>query len=83
MAYKLALPEGSSVYPVFHVSLLRQALPDKIDALVVPFKILAQRWRKIAKKKFVEQVLTHWSTGTDASVIWENCQELYSHFPSA
>lgn len=31
MAYKLKLPEGARLYPVFHASLLRRKLGDKAN----------------------------------------------------
>lgn len=56
VAYQLKLLEGSSVHPVFHVSMLRPmlsdgttvstSLPDDFDALAFPLKVLSQRWRK-------------------------------------
>lgn len=91
-SYKLALPEGSTVHPIFHVSLLRQALADGMtathtlpvdsDNLAIPYKILAKRWRKKANRT-VEQVQVQWSTGNAASATWEDREELQSRFPKA
>lgn len=55
VSYKLQLPEGSSIYPVFHVSLLRKVLVlgtnifgsftcNRKKNLQVPEKILEKRW---------------------------------------
>jgi ribosomal protein L21E len=92
VAYKLDLPEGSTVHPVFHVSLLRQALssgtqvsstlPHLADVLSIPIKILSRRWRKKANT-IVEQVLIQWSTGDAASATWEDREELQGRFPAA
>ena len=92
VAYKLALPQGSTVHPVFHVSLLRQALspgmsatselPVDSDALEIPSKILDKRWRKKSNKT-VEQVLVEWQPGTAASATWEDRQHLQDWFPTA
>lgn len=92
VAYKLDLPEGSTVHPVFHVSLLRQALsagtqvsstlPHQDDVLSIPIKILSKRWRKKANTT-VEQVLIQWSTGDAGSATWEDREELQGRFPAA
>lgn len=92
VAYKLDLPDGSTVHPVFHVSLLRQALsegmevssalPHATDALAFPVKVLSTRWRKKANTT-VEQALVQWSTGDAASATWEDREELQGRFPVA
>lgn len=91
-SYKLLLPEGSTIHPIFHVSLLRQALADGMttsktlpldtDRIAVPCKILAKRWRKKANRT-VEQVQVQWSTGDAVSATWEDREELRSRFPLA
>jgi hypothetical protein len=91
-AYKLELPGGSTIHPVFHVSLLRQCLADGMSAsallpsvtndLAVPSKVLAKRWRKRANG-IVEQVLVQWTSGDAAAATWEDKLELKSHFPYA
>lgn len=92
IAYKLALPEGSTIHPVFHVSLLRKCLadgmttsspfPSDTNQLAVPCKVLAQRWRKKANG-VVEQVLVQWSPGDAAAATWEDRLELKTRFPLA
>ena len=92
MAYRLELPKGSTVHPVFHVSLLRQAispgtpvtqtLPSFTDAIAIPAKVLSQRWRKQANKT-VEQVLIQWLPGSRLNATWEDKEELQARFPSA
>lgn len=91
-SYKIKLPEGSTVHPVFHVSLLRQALkdgtlvstslPDVTDAFAVPQKVLATRLRKKANQ-VVTQNLIQWSNGDEAAATWEDREELQGRFPEA
>jgi hypothetical protein len=91
-AYRLQLPEGSTVHPVFHVSLLKQflqtgtpimtALPHDTNMVAVPVKILDRRWRKKANRT-VEQVLVQWSSGDAGSATWEDKEELQGRFPAA
>lgn len=91
-AYRLALPEGSTIHPVFHMSLLRQALaegmssspvlPHDTDSLAIPVKVLAKMWRKKANG-VVEQALIQWSPGDAASATWEDREHIQGCFPLA
>ena len=91
-SYKIKLPEGSSVHPIFHVSLLRKelkegtptslSLPDDSDALAFPQKVLSTRLRKKANQ-VVTQNLIQWSNGDAASATWEDREELQGRFPEA
>lgn len=91
VSYKLQLPEGSSIYPVFHVSLLRKVLAPGTSASVqlpaadgylqVPESIREKRWLPGARKTR-EQGLVHWSN-TDASQdTWEDLEDLRRRFPT-
>jgi hypothetical protein len=93
VAYKLQLPAGSVVHPVFHVSLLRkkvgevaivsQALPI-VDAegrvKVYPVTILE---RKLMKKGNAAVVagLIQWSNSFPEDATWEELTELQLQFP--
>lgn len=72
MAYKLKLPEGSQIHPVFHVSLLKRKLGDSNstavelppmandgEILLQPKAILDTRWIKKGSK-FTEESLVKW-----------------------
>jgi hypothetical protein len=65
VAYKLKLPEGFTVHPVFHVSQLKTAiptthmvaeLPHTLEGLQIPMKIL-QRQVHTTERDVVPQVL--------------------------
>ncbi|KAI5334926.1 hypothetical protein L3X38_025059 [Prunus dulcis] len=90
VAYKLKLPEGSRIHPIFHVSLLKKkvgtnvAVQDSLPALSygedtlfpMPQAILGQR-----KRKNQEEVLVHWKGLSPADATWENLKELQLRFP--
>jgi hypothetical protein len=93
VAYKLQLPPGSAVHPVFHVSLLRkkvgevaivsQALSvvdDEGRVKVYPVTILE---RKLMKKGNVAVVagLIQWSNSFPEDATWEELTELQLQFP--
>lgn len=91
-SYKLELPSGSTIHPIFHVSLLRKALSDGMvvtpelprdtDIIGVPCKVMSRRWHKKANG-VVEQVLIQWAPGDAASATWEDREDLRSRFPVA
>jgi hypothetical protein len=70
VAYKLLLPESSSIHPVFHVSQLKQAvakdtevistIPSDVDLPHVPEKILQRRLVTQGLHQ-VQQILVKWS----------------------
>lgn len=91
VAYKVALPESSSIHPVFHVSMLRQALkptdqvlpvlPTDANLFVIHVQVLDRR-QKVKANRCVEQVLVRWSGGT-LPESWEDLDDLHSRFPFA
>jgi hypothetical protein len=95
VAYRLALPEGSAVHPVFHVSQLKAHVPDHtpvstslptsvvLDAADVwPELILDRRLVKKGNTAHV-QVLIKWSSLSADDATWEDYDVLKTRFPSA
>jgi hypothetical protein len=91
-AYKLQLPHGTSIHPVFHVSLLKPAssqvtqvspsLPDVTDALQVPEQFLQRRLHPRGAGS-VAQVLVKWSGLSAELATWEDADHLKQLFPFA
>ena len=92
VAYRLQLPEGARVHPVFHISQLKQhvgqaevqtALPVlDADGLIShePVQILE---RRISKKgnRAATQVLVKWSDSYPEDATWEYLSDLQAKFP--
>lgn len=97
VAYKLHLPEGSRVHPVFHVSLLKryntneenminhsEELPPFTDEGIVMLKpraILDHRWIKQGAQ-IIEESLVHWETLPVEEATWEPTKQLLERFLS-
>ena len=93
VAYKLKLPEGSKVHPVFHVSLLKKAvgqyfeeedLPDHMEGDLTdtaePEAVLASR--KVQQQgEVVQQLLVHWKGKAVEEATWEDLLMFKSQFP--
>lgn len=91
VAYKLQLPESTSVHPVFHVSQLKtavpashkvSALPQALDGLQIPLKIL-QRRVSSSDHAIVPQALVQWSNLPRLLAMWEDLEALKQRFPRA
>lgn len=92
VAYRLKLPEGTKVHPVFHVSLLKPAvgqveasksLSDGILATDPPFlpdAILQRRWIR-RNGADVEQVLVRWKGLELEESSWEDVVVMMGRFP--
>jgi hypothetical protein len=92
VAYRLDLPTGSQIHPVFHVSQLKQALiadtkvmsslSVDLSTLQVPEKIL--QCRVVTRGLHsVPQVLIQWSSSTDDMTTWEDFEAFRQRFPDA
>ena len=90
MAYKLELPPGAVVHPVFHVSQLKLSpgsqqvapvLPSDFAPLQVPVRVLQRRWS--AGDRSVEQGLIQWSHAPLELATWEPLDALRQQFPRA
>ncbi|XP_071923247.1 uncharacterized protein [Coffea arabica] len=93
VAYKLELPEGSTIHPVFHVSLLKpstkgvsptQDLPlttEDGQVKIAQESILATR-EVVRKRQMVLQVLVKWLNLTPDDSTWKDASVLRSQFPN-
>lgn len=92
VAYKLELPQSSSIHPVVHVSQLKRALgppssvtplpSDQALQLSIPEKIIQQRTVLRGTSSFV-QGLVKWSLLPAALATWEDLEALRQQFPRA
>jgi len=92
VAYKLQLPEGCLIYPVFHVSQLKpavaphvvvsQELPDPSLHFQVPQTILDRRLH-VQNDSPIPQVLVKWSHLPAELSTWEDEEALKQEFPRA
>lgn len=92
VAYQLALPEGSVVHHVFHVSQLKSAqgfkgvyspmIPAQMETKKVPVAVLDTRVRKSGTSA-IPQVLIQWSDSAVEEATWEDLEDLRTRFPRA
>lgn len=93
MAYKLKLPEGTKIHPVFHVNCLKKhlgsliqsaaVLPEMIDdglANVNHLAVLSRRLYKNGQSAGV-QLLVQWVDQDANDATWEDYDEFKSRFP--
>jgi hypothetical protein len=92
VAYELALPSGSAIHPVFHVSQLKpvvgirvpvcSVLPDFDTGLQIPEQVMDSRLFQKGGK-VISQVLVRWSGWPEVLTTWEDEQALRQQFPGA
>jgi hypothetical protein len=91
VAYKLGLPQSSTIHPIFHVSQLKPAvgasvaevsssLPSNAEDLHMPKRILQKRVINL-RLRSVPQVLVKWSTLPDSLATWEDMKDVKQRFP--
>lgn len=93
VAYKLALPEGSHIHPVFHISLLKKKVGNKYTVttelprlgnegqfVVHPVKILQRRTVK-RNNAAVVQWLVQWSHTIPEDASWEDASQIMQQYP--
>jgi hypothetical protein len=92
VAYRLQLPQHSSIHTVFHISQLKRAvgakvlvsntLPSNIDSFQVSEKILQKRLVAHGLH-IVMQVLVKWSLWHESLATWEDFEAPKQRFPHA
>lgn len=93
MAYKLRLPMGVKIHPVFHVSVLKPCHGDP-DTAALPLPQLTADYRPLIQPTYIlqarsviqqgqphVQVLIHWDGLSSADNSWENFSHLQHQFP--
>jgi len=92
VAYRLQLPKGTHIHPVFHVSLLKKTagseqvnlaiptIPKEASRMEEPKAILD---RRVVYNQGIPliQVLVKWQGGTTGSNTWECLPNLLKQFP--
>lgn len=95
VAYRLALPTGSKIHNVFHVSLLRKHLgpltqattqlpPVSNDSIVLPQPEAVLDRRVVQKGKYrpKEEVLIKWQGAPLEDATWENSWRMTRTYPN-
>jgi hypothetical protein len=94
VAYKLQLPETTTIHPVFHISQLKKHLGKNVVPLphvplvtadgkikTAPFATLDER--TIHRQQTpVRQLLIHWESLGPEDTTWEDLSFIIRHFPS-
>lgn len=94
VVYKLKLPVGLAIHPVFHVSLLKKKLGDDVsvspelppfsddgEILLEPEAIREVQWVKRGKR-FLEKCLIKWKNLPIEDASWEPADIIQNQFPT-
>lgn len=94
LAYRLQLPSGSKIHPVFHVSLLKKHIGDVVptssdfpqltdDGYFVfePAEVLDTRWVRLGNR-LSEESLVRWKHLPQEDATWECTADLQARFPT-
>lgn len=94
VAYKLALPAGSQIHPVFHVSQLKKRIGEGIvpqfeppltglegEVLAQPVAALEKRMVK-RNNQAVVQILVKWANLPIEAATWEDYHHITNQFPT-
>ena len=91
VAYHLAFPPSSCIHLVFHVSVLKKALPPDVQAHEIPEE-LTEEWEMRAERGSAglrynragaAEVLVHWKHLPSCDDSWEPLAELLRLFPNS
>ncbi|KAL0326173.1 UNVERIFIED_CONTAM: Transposon Ty3-G Gag-Pol polyprotein [Sesamum radiatum] len=94
VAYKLELPEGTRIHPIFHVSQLKKKTGSSSCAPYLPTTLTAHGYvileqeavldRRLVKRnnKPITQVLVKWYNAPSEESLWENLYDLQARFPN-
>ena len=91
VAYKLDLASSSNIHPVFHVSLLKKSVGNRVvhkslpdgprEPLLQPQAIMNRRMIKRGQQA-ATQLLIHWQGLSPAEATWEFMDEVKLRFPT-
>ena len=91
VAYKLALPTGSQIHPIFHMSQLKKRIRSHhlqrtqipsygTSPTLEPVAVLARRMVQRGNRP-ATQVLVHWTNSFPEDATWECLFDLQQRFP--
>lgn len=89
VAYKLELPPGSKIHPIFHVSLLKQQIGPRFSPSTTlpeaPYServLHSQAILESQGKDRTKELLVHWQGYSPADATWERITTLQQQFPN-